>query len=464
MQGVDPLKFYQDSHFFNTEIRQCETGVFLENYAPVPPFSLLFYIPFTFFKLSIAKLLFNLLGLFVFCFSLNRLINTTKFFSLWFYFLPIIFLQPLFSNFHHGQTYLIITALFFEFYIALQNDQKVKLGWIVVLLFALKIFPAFIALILIFKKEWEAIQWVAFFSAILSTICYFAIGSGAINYYYLDVFPRLAANDITAPFYFYNQSFYTFLLNAFVEQPYLNPFPIINAPIIAVVIQLLFCAFIFSFFIKAILKQNLKISFFITILTLFLLNKYSTVYSLILLFPVIFLIREISVKKIMLLSIILMVICNIPVYKLAGTPLVFQYPRVWLLIILFIFLIIALKPGFELKYFIISIVIFALPSLAFYKYSNDEALEIRPKAGVLYNFNVSKNQIKLYTCLGNRDSMEIINFASEKIDSTNFTVNNPEFANSKAVFVNNEKLIFMSDDNNGVGMYYLKVKAPRIVK
>ena len=273
MQGIDPLKFYQDSHFFNTEIRQYETGVFLENYAPVPPFSLLFYIPFTFFKLSIAKLLFNLLGLFIFCFSLNRLINTVKFFSLWFYFLPIIFLQSLFSNFHHGQTYLIITALFFEFYIALQNDKKVKLGWIVVLLFALKIFPAFIALILIFKKEWKAIQWVAFFSAILSTICNFTIGSGTINYYYLDVFPRLAANDITAPFYFYNQSFYTFLLNAFVEQPYLNPFPIINEPIIAVAIQILFCAFIFSFFIKIILKQNLKISIFITILTLFLLNK-----------------------------------------------------------------------------------------------------------------------------------------------------------------------------------------------
>ena len=159
-----------------------------------------------------------------------------------------------------------------------------------------------------------------------------------------------------------------------------------------------------------------------------------------------------------------MVICNIPVYKLAGLPLLFQYPRVWLLIILFILLIISLKPRFELKYFIISLVIFALPSLAFYKYSNDGAIEIRPKAGVLYNFTVSKNQIELYTCLGNRDSIEIINFASEKIDSTNFTVNNPQFANSKAVFVNNEKLIFMSDENNGVGMYYLKVKAPRVVK
>ncbi len=459
MQRIDPLKFYNDIHFFNTEIRQYESGIFLENYAPVPPFSLLFYIPFTFLKLSIAKLVFSSLSLFVFCFSLDRLIKETKFFSLWFYFLPIIFFQPLFSNFHHGQAYLLISALFFEFYIAMQNGQKTRLGFIVALLFALKIFPAFVAIIFIFKRDWKSLQWTIFFTAILLLICYFSIGSNTVNNYYLHIFPRLALNDITAPFYFYNQSLYTFLLNAFVSEPYLNPSPVIDAPVVAVIIQLLFYAFIFCFFVKIILQKNLNASFFISILVLFLINKYSTVYSLIILFPFIFLIKEMPVKKAMLINSILLIACNIPLYKLSNFPLILQYPRVWLLIILFFVLISTIKPGFDLKYFIISILIFALPSLAFYRYKNDSELEIRPKAGILYNFNVSNDKIKLYTCLGNRDSVELVDFVSKAIDSTTFTIKD-----HKAIYINNEKLLFMTDENSGIGMYHLKLKTPRIIK
>ncbi|MBA3680094.1 MAG: DUF2029 domain-containing protein [Bacteroidetes bacterium] len=436
----------------------------MENYAPVPPFSLLFYIPFTFLKLAVAKLVFNVLGLFIFCFSLSRLIGQIKFFCLSFYFLPLIFFQPIFSNFHHGQAYLLIATLFFEFYIAFQNNKKVTVGWIVVLLFALKIFPAFIAIFLIFKKDWKSIQWMVFFSIILCVICYFAIGANTVNYYYLDVFPRLALNDITAPFYFYNQSIYTFFLNAFVAQPYLNPSPVINAPIIAVILQLLFCAFVFSMFITIILKQSFMVSFFVTVLVLFLLNKYSTVYGLIVLFPFVFLAKELPAKKSMLISIILLILCNIPIYKLQNAPLLFQYTRVWLLILLFILLISTLKTSFDLKYFFISLLIFALPSLAFYKYTNDPDLEMRPKAGVLYNFNVARDHIKLYTCLGNRDSVEYINFTALIIDSTSIEMNQAVFLpGNKAVFVNNEKLIYMTDENNGVGLYYLKVKTPRII-
>ena len=152
-QGIDPLKFYQSIHFFNSEIRQYETGIFFENYTPVPPFSLLFYLPFTLLKLSLAKVIFNLLGLFVFCFSLQRLIKVLNVFSPAFYLLPFIFLQPLYSNFHHGQAYLLVAALLFEFYIALQGNKRTTQALIIALLFCLKIFPAFIAIIFLFKKN-----------------------------------------------------------------------------------------------------------------------------------------------------------------------------------------------------------------------------------------------------------------------------------------------------------------------
>jgi len=465
LQGIDPLRFYQDIHFFNSEIRQYESGFFFENYTPVPPFSLLFYLPFTFLKLTIAKGVFNLFGLLFFCFSFNRLINEVKFFSLWFYFLPLIFLQPLFSNFHHGQTYLLVAALLFEFYIAFQNNKKLTIGWIVVLLFALKIFPAFIAILLVLKKDWKAIQWSVFFSAILFTICYFAIGSDTINYYYFHVFPRLAANDITAPFYFFNQSFYVLLLNAFVGHPFLNPSPLLDLPMLAVIIQLLFYAFVFGVFIKIVLRHSLNVAFFATLLVLFLINKYSTVYSLIMLFPFVFLFKDLPVKKAVSVCFLIFIICNIPVYKLANMPLIVQYPRVWLLIAVFILLAITLKPGFELKYFIISLLLFAWPAFSFFKYINKGEAEIRPTVGTLYDFSVEHTNIKLYTCLGDRDSVECINFTASTIDSTMFEMNKDGYLpGNKAVFVNNEKLIYMADENNGAGMYYLKLKTPRVVQ
>jgi hypothetical protein len=125
-----------------------------------------------------------------------RFPNELKYFNWWFYFLPLIFLQPIFSNFHHGQTYLLVTALLFEFYIAFNNKKNVNIGWIIALLFALKIFPAFIAILLVFKKEWKALQWIILFSASLGLICYFTIGPETLNYYYIKVSTNIKSSPL----------------------------------------------------------------------------------------------------------------------------------------------------------------------------------------------------------------------------------------------------------------------------
>ncbi len=460
-EGIEPLKFYQSIHFFNSEIRNHETGVFFENYTPVPPFSLLFYWPFTFLKLSLAKLLFNLLGLFVFCFSLQRLIKTLKVLSPAFYLLPFIFLQPLYSNFHHGQAYLLIAALLFEFYIALQGNKKITLGLIIALLFCLKIFPAFMAIIFLFKKDWKALGWSILFTGALLLLTYLFVGADVLSYYYLDVFPRLALNDVTAPFSHFNQSFHTFLLNSFVFHPFLNPSPLVNATLIAVIIQVVFYSFVFSMVIKMVLRQSLFISFFVSVLVLVLINKYSTVYGLIILFPFIFLLKDINIKKMVLICCLLFLACNIPIHKLGNLPLVLQYTRVWLLLAVFVIIMLEFKINFNLKFFAACLLIFILPSMAFCKYESDSVNEFRSKAGIVYDFHVSPDHIKMYTCIGNRDTVERIEFVSNKIDSTTFRKNysGPILMN-KAIFVNNKDLIFMSDENSGVGMYYLQVIKP----
>ncbi len=461
-EGTDPVKIYQDIHFFNEKIKVSENGIFFENYTPVPPFSLIFYLPFTFLNLLTAKLIFNLLCVLIFCFSLHRIIKTLQIFSLSFYFLPFIFLQALHSNFHHGQAYLLIAALLFELYIAWQNEKRVTIALIIAFLFALKIFPAFMAIIFIFKKDFKTIGWIVLACCVLQLFTFLTVGNATMAYYYMDVFPRLALNDVTEPFSNFNQSVYTFLLNGFVFHPYLNPLPAINATIIAVIILCAFYSFVFTCFVKAILKTSAIGIFFFTILTLAVLNKYSTVYGLIIFFPFIFLIKEITAKKIAAISVLIFLTCSIPVYKLNNLPLFFQYPRPWLLLSVFLILVRGLKLKFELKYFAIGFILFMLPSLVFYKFETEITPEFRPETGVVYDFEIEPAQIKLYTCIGNRDTVEVFQYRSDTIDSTTFRAINP--LNNKAVFVNNKYVAQLCDDNTGVGMYYLKLTKPKRVE
>ena len=121
-------------------------------------------------------------------------------------------------------------------------------------------------------------------------------------------------------------------------------------------------------------------------------------------------------------------------------------------------LVITLKCSVNLKYVAVCSVIFIPPSLTFYKYETENIAEFRPKKGILYDFNVNDRQIKLYTCLGNKDSVEIVPFSLEAKDSTYFRTHNPGFfVNNKTFILNNNSQLSITDENCGVGLYYLKL-------
>src|SRR5688572_25566477 len=62
-EGKDASLLYSDAHWFNEQIRSYGEKDYFENYAPVPPISLIVYYPFTFFESHTAKIIFNLLGI-----------------------------------------------------------------------------------------------------------------------------------------------------------------------------------------------------------------------------------------------------------------------------------------------------------------------------------------------------------------------------------------------------------------
>jgi membrane-associated phospholipid phosphatase len=131
------------------------------------------------------------------------------------------------------------------------------------------------------------------------------------------------------------------LLNLFVGQPYLNPSPFLNLPIAALLIQALFYAVLVNLVLQVQRFQPAHFSLAFLLLVLCLLNQYNTVYGLLVLLPVAFAIKDLPKNKFILLVLLLFLICSLPVFKLQHLPLLLQYTRFWLLLI-----VLAILTGF----------------------------------------------------------------------------------------------------------------------
>ncbi len=470
LAGTEPLKFYQDIHFFNALIREYESGVFFGNYTPVPPFSLLFYAPFAWLGSGAAKLLFNLLSLVVLCWSLKKALFHFQFFSYGFYLLPFIFFQPLYSNYHQGQAYILMAALLLEFFMAWQKQQSVTAGLWLALMTVLKIFPGFMIVLLFLKKDWRTVLWTAVFFMFFQAATLALVGKDTFFYYAAMVFPRLAANDITAPFLYTNQSLHTFLLHAFVYEPYQNPSPYIHLPFISVLIQLVFYVLLFSCLRRIVKEAPLFVGFFIVLLGGILINKYVTVYSLVLLLPFMFLLKDMAQHRFLPMAFVLLLACNLPIHRLADMPLFIQYSRLWLFAILFVLLVRSIKPKIRLADAAVSLLIFIIPSLAFTRYKPLSGQRLFSHTGILYDYKLSSRGLVLYSCLGARDTSQEVPLVVGKIDSSVHVLGYSQAVIGKTVLysssgqlkkpllINDTSLLVMSDERRGVGMYELLIK------
>ncbi len=469
LDGIPPIKFYQDIHFFNAEIRKFQSGVFFENYTPVPPFSLLFYLPFVLFKIFQAKLIFSFIGLFALSFSMYRFIQRANIFNIRFYLIPLVFFQALYSNFHQGQTYLLIAALLIEFAIAYQSDTAWRAGLIIALLFCLKIFPAFVVVVIFFKKKWKQLFFTLFFIASFQLITCFVIGLDAFEHYYSDILPRLLKGDVTQPFGFFNQSIHTFLLNTFVFSSFLNPLPLIDSVITALLIQSTVYALVFSILIDAIIKRSFLIAYFFGVLSMLLLSSYSTVYGLLALIPFVLINKEFPLKTMLAFTLVLMFAVNIPIYKLAHQTILFQYARLWLLLLLFIALAFAAKIKFQWNYFLLFFLFFFVSSLPILDFNREHRLNLGGNE-ILYNFDVQGKQIRLFCNRGYKDTIKTIEYDVTSLDSLsiqnngkeaklgNQTLYTSEGKIKKCLLINHKDLLALTDEHNGVGLYRLILK------
>ncbi|MCW3077812.1 MAG: hypothetical protein JWO32_2421 [Bacteroidetes bacterium] len=453
---------YTDTHWFNEQIKTYGETDFFENYAPIPPFSLVFYYPLIFLKSATAKLVFNLIGIIFLCFSLIRLLEQEVSLKSKYFISFIVLLFPIYNNLVQGQAYLIVAALLLEIFIACKLKRNMLTGIYVALLFLLKLFPVLILFYFIIKKQYKVVLWSAVFILILLGITCLVVDSSVVYNYYACIVPRLSQNQVIDPFYYGHQSLDIFLKNMFCYDALENPAPVVNLPLLFILIKSVCLAGLVYFGISLVRKGDNFKMYSIFIFVMILLCPYIPSYFLMLLLP--FTLTVFSFKNRILLIVIVGLVCNIPLNIVADQPVIIKYFRIILLVIAFLLTIFELREKNNYKLFAVVLAFsFAFVFESFTSSPYSYFIQANGQ-GIYFDLKVSNNTLIAQRCMGSKDFSDTLNY-SDKIMNWVEMNSHPLLTGQKQnikkiLLINNNILFYLSDIHQGVGMY--KVHAQRV--
>ncbi len=461
---------YKSIIHFNTQILAYGETNFFENYIPVPPFSILFYLPFIFFKSITAKLVFNLLTLILFCFSLARVLKILNINSWVIVLLPIVFFGPLYNNIIQGQSYLLIAALLIEAYIASEKNKFFLTALLIGLCICLKIFPAIFLIYFLLKRQYKIFFLTLLVCSLLMIVTVVIIHTDIIAYYCSSVLPRLFNNDIIGSYYYSNQSIYSVLLNLFSYDGLVNTQPVFNCPIIIVIIESLCVTLIFSTLVMCRKKNSILLLGLFTIGAA-LIGRYNTTYGMLLLLP--FFLGLISQKLIskreFVMVLCLLVALNIPMTFIETFPYVFKYVKLWILILIFILFVFENKILYNFKNLLVTLCV--VLAVKYFSFSLQPAnyYSIQNKTGILYHYKISSDSLVMYSTMGSKNIIESLKYKGIIKDDVSIEIKqnliyykrkiicNTNDNKLNAKLYNDTSIIFMSDLNQGIAFYKLRV-------
>ena len=474
VQGIPVDKIY-DPACFNVLISEEGIKQVFVNYGPIPPFSLLFFIPFTALDFYTSKLLFNLVSVLVFSFSLYGFLKFINFENKLIPFLLLIIIIPLRNNIILGQTYLLLAAFLMQGYILSVNKKQFISSFLFAIPIVLKLFPAVILLWLFItgriKEFWLTVIFCAFlFLSVIPFTSFHHLFS-----YVVLTFPRLAAGEFNDPFSITYQTCTVLLRKLFVYDGMMNPYPWFDSPILFNILNTAIIGLLLTAGISLLRKyreSNLFTFGFIFLLGL-LISGYGTSYSLILLIlPAIGLLLEEKLKLSLKIvyTILLILITTFPVHLFFNAPFPFQYIRLWLLLIVFIIIIIKKEPPIPLRSYGIIAALLFIPVILRYMKKQDKSsyyLKNEPSA-LLLNFKIDKNNLivdyfndngkdsilyPICSVVNNPKELPIIN---NQIIYQNMPITYGSDFKKKAILVNDKEVIYLSDKGKGVGLYSLR--------
>ncbi len=466
-----------DIYEFNTYIWNLGYTNVLVDFYINSPFTITFFYPFTFIENPyVAKAIYNLICIVLFSWSLYLLVRDKfkKRYEILF-FLPILFFVPIRNGILFGQSYFLIFALVVFGFLSIEN-KKEKLGVsLISIVVLLKIFPVFYGVALLFYKNWKAIMVGIISSLILISFSIVISGVPIWETYLLEILPNAIQNNSTVDFRYNAQSMDVFLKTLLIEDSYYNPDALFNNEQVYILLKWLFKSVVIALTVGLSFKnkKNLFRLLSFWVVALFLLQSRTATYAQILwIIPMICLLNQkiSNIKKIVSL-LVLLIICNIPVYQLEPLPIFFKFLRLWftILLSLLFFSSFSIKPDY--KWFIMALVVLLPLHLGIFKKTekNISTYVLKEKEYFLiYDYFENEGSLHVKT-LGKKGNQTInlnipISVFNENISEVvgnqiklgDQLILEDYSLKKKPVLVNNKELYYLTDHHSRRGAFTLK--------
>ncbi|AWI25361.1 glycosyltransferase family 87 protein [Flavobacterium pallidum] len=446
-------------------------GVFV-SYAPNTPFLALLFAPLSLIPVAAAKIIFNIVSCGLFFFSLKRLVDFNRI-NLWYMaIIPLLFFVPIKNDLLFGQVYMLLFFLLAESWLAYQKNRLKSMAMWLSLAIMLKVFPVFLVLILLFKKQFRAFICVFVGMAILFAVSLPFTGIGIWIFYLNAVLPKASNGEIATAFVDNYQSVFMFLKRLLVYDYPENTSPWWGNH------QLLFSGLVAAFKIMLIAggyyiskkATDPLLAFSYWIFALLLMSPYGSTYSLLLLaFPVLLVLKNDwpNSKKAVCFFLFLL-INNIPLALFMQQPFPVSYLRLVLLLLLATMLILSVSK--LLKWKIISAVsLAALLAVLLLQQtgSRPDGFHLTHQEPILiYDYRITANKLTyhFWNENGPQSRSESLKFSTvQPLEIRNGEVfynhkmlTSDQSNKMKPILLDHHTVIYLSDFDRGIGFYALK--------
>jgi hypothetical protein len=158
-----------------------------------------------------------------------------------------------------------------------------------------------------------------------------------------------------------------------------------------------------------------------------------------------------------------------PIGKFVHSPLFLQYSRLIGLLIVFVLLIVLYKPKIRIGLLAVFLCLVTTFRNLSYTYNEPVYFEVQNSKGILYDYSIKNDSIAFVSTLGDHEFKErfAIKHRAERSQALyieenclyyNGTIIDKNTDNKQKPFIYNDTLaVFMSDQNQGLGFYKLRM-------
>jgi hypothetical protein len=308
----------------------------LGSYTPQTPVTMLPFVPLAGFTPQTAKQIWLILNLFFLAGTIWLLVRLTRFRPEHIWLLAFAGFGSLYSNFVIGQYYVFLLFLFTLAFYCLDRGKQLAGGFLCGVAFGLKLYGGPFLVYFAAKRQWRAVVGMIAAFACLLACAVMLFGWSDVHYFATQVLPRAADGDVISPYHSGNNAFPVLLRRLLMSEPALNPHPFWNAPWLFFFLRPLFALGIMAFTLLPLAKspgQASRRGFAWFLIAMLLISPNTSSYTMILLLlPLVLLLVDAGGHEQIFLF-----VCYVLLTLPFPSPWMSMFPKVWLLLALFVF-------------------------------------------------------------------------------------------------------------------------------